>query len=74
VKVDRPYLEHIAEAANRLSPETRDTLPMWREAAGFRNRLIHAYWLVDLGLVWETIQIDLPKLKHEVEHLLRSSH
>ena len=36
--------EVIGEAANRLSPMTRDPAePVWRRIIAFRNRLIHGY-------------------------------
>ena len=62
--------EIIGEAAGRLSPETRDrsTLP-WSQIVAFRNRLIHAYWSVDLQLVWDVVVNELPALKVEVARL-----
>jgi uncharacterized protein with HEPN domain len=63
-------LEIIGEAAGRLSPETRNqsTLP-WGKIVALRNRLIHAYWSVDLQLVWNVIENELPALKAEVYRL-----
>ncbi|MBI2735729.1 MAG: DUF86 domain-containing protein [Rhodospirillales bacterium] len=64
--------EVIGEAANRLSLATRDPAStVWRRVIAFRNRLIHGYWSVDLLLVWDVIQKDLPGLKLEVARLLR---
>jgi uncharacterized protein with HEPN domain len=62
--------EIIGEAAGRLSPETRDrsALP-WSKIVAFRNRLIHAYGSVDLQLVWDVIENELPALKAEVYRL-----
>ena len=62
--------EIIGEAAGRLSPETRNrsTLP-WTKIVAFSNRLIHAYWSVDLRLVWSVVQNELPPLKAEVRRL-----
>jgi uncharacterized protein with HEPN domain len=36
-----------------------------------RNRLIHAYFDIDLGRVWDTIIDDLPPLVAELEQSLR---
>ncbi|HEY7581886.1 MAG TPA: HepT-like ribonuclease domain-containing protein [Acetobacteraceae bacterium] len=36
----------------------------------FRNRLVHGYWSIDLQLVWDVIERDLPLLKGEVTRLL----
>jgi uncharacterized protein with HEPN domain len=63
--------EIIGEAASRLSTaiRRRQGVP-WRKIIAFRNRLIHAYFSVDLPLVWNVIQNDLPPLKTEVSRLL----
>jgi uncharacterized protein with HEPN domain len=64
--------EVIGEAANRLSPAARDPAgAVWQRIIAFRNRLIHGYWSVDLLLVWDVIQKDLPGLKLEFARLLR---
>jgi uncharacterized protein with HEPN domain len=64
--------EVIGEAASRLSPSTRDSAgPAWKKVVAFRNRLIHGYWSVDLLLVWDVIENDLPGLKREVVRLLQ---
>ncbi len=66
--------EIIGEAANRLTPELRATAPLpWKRIIAFRNRLIHAYWGVDLLLVWDVVRTELPSLKSEAERLLQCS-
>jgi uncharacterized protein with HEPN domain len=65
-------LEIIGEAASRISRETRSqtsAIP-WQDITGMRNRLIHAYFDVDLGTVWSTVTKDLPVLKSELEKVL----
>ena len=66
--------EIIGEAASRLSAEVRNqpTVP-WGKVIAFRNRLIHAYWSVDLALVWDVIENELPDLKVEAQRLSTSS-
>jgi uncharacterized protein with HEPN domain len=52
----------IGEASKRLSADFRDTnlsIP-WRQIAGMRDKLIHAYDAVDLGEVWQTASVDVP--------------
>ena len=62
--------EIIGEAAGRLSPQSRaPSEAAWRKVVAFRNRLIHGYWSVDLVLVWNVIENDLPVLKAEVDRL-----
>lgn len=56
-------LEIIGEAATHLSQETTDALPevAWRDAIDMRNFLIHGYLMVDLDVVWRTVELDLRK-------------
>jgi len=57
-------LEIIGEAARRISPETTATHPQvpWAQLIGLRNRLIHGYDSVDMGIVWQILREDLPRL------------
>jgi uncharacterized protein with HEPN domain len=36
-----------------------------------RNVAIHEYFFIDLEIVWTTVKDDLPKLKQQVDALLR---
>ena len=58
-------LEIIGEASKNLSEKFRSgTIEInWPEMISMRNRLIHEYFGVDLEVVWQTIQNDLPLLK-----------
>lgn len=42
----------------------------WREMYGLRNRIVHDYEGVNLKLVWEIIQGDLPELEKAINKLL----
>jgi uncharacterized protein with HEPN domain len=44
----------------------------WRQMAGMRNRVIHGYDVIDLGIVWDTVQNDLPALKSELRKIIDS--
>lgn len=62
--------EIIGEAASRLSPAVRNRADLpWGKVIAFRNRLIHAYWSIDLPLVWDVIKNELPALKAGVQRL-----
>jgi uncharacterized protein with HEPN domain len=65
-------LEIIGEAASKISAETRsqNTSIPWQDISGMRNRLIPAYFDVDLDTVWSTVSRDLPTLKAELEKIL----
>ena len=65
-------LEIIGEAASKVSPEVRSqnsAIP-WQDISGMRNRLIHAYFDINLDVVWKTVTRDLPSLKAELEKIL----
>jgi len=55
-------IEIIGEAASRISTETRQKTPCipWAQIVGMRNRLIHAYFDIDVDTVWKTVKDDLP--------------
>ncbi len=67
-------LEIVGEAATTMSPELKAAHPEipWRVMAATRNRLIHAYFNVDLQIVLDTTQSDLPLLILNLEALLSS--
>ena len=71
--VNRKF-EIIGEAARRLSPEARREFPdiPWKLVTAMRNILIHDYDDVNLNLVWQTAQNDLPPLIAKLEaHLAK---
>jgi len=57
-------LEVLGEAASKVSEDKRRKLPAvpWAEIVGMRNWLIHAYYDVNLDIVWRTVQKELPPL------------
>jgi uncharacterized protein with HEPN domain len=62
-------VEVVGEAASRVGEEGRALLPAlpWRQIASMRNRLIHGYDTVDLDILWDVVQIDLPPLIAELK-------
>ena len=68
-------LEIVGEAVKRLSEETRARRPEipWKQIAGMRDRLTHAYFGIDLGLVWRVVERDLPMLDTAIDSLLTES-
>ena len=66
-------LEVIGEAAKHVPPETRagyDAVD-WQKVAGFRDIAIHAYFDVDVEIVWTIASNQLGDLKHLVIQMLR---
>ena len=68
--VIRP-LEIIGEAVKNLSAGLTEAEPgvPWRQIAGARDRLIHAYFSVDLDAVWNMVEQDLPVLRANVQRI-----
>jgi len=63
--------EVIGEATKNLSPALRDKTPEvpWKDLAGFRDKLIHHYFGVDIVSVWLSVQNDLPELRQQISKL-----
>ncbi|KAF0220685.1 MAG: hypothetical protein FD174_1009 [Geobacteraceae bacterium] len=56
--------EIIGEAIGKLPENLKDEYPLvpWQDIKDFRNLLIHEYFGVDLEIVWNVVENDLPKL------------
>jgi uncharacterized protein with HEPN domain len=66
-------IEIIGEAANNISETCQGQyfkIP-WRQIIGMRNRIIHAYFDVDLDIVWRVITQDIGSLLIEVEKAIK---
>ncbi|MBU0894246.1 MAG: DUF86 domain-containing protein [Nanoarchaeota archaeon] len=61
-------LEIIGEAVKNIPDSFRKKYPKipWKNIAGFRDILSHAYFGINLDRVWNIIEFDLPKLKEEI--------
>ena len=61
-------LEVIGEAAKNISKNLKEAHPeiAWRKIAGTRDVMIHAYFNVDLDIVWEIVKKDMPILKNQI--------
>lgn len=82
-KTQRAVIESfivVGEAANRLCDLQQDLESshpdLWahlRDAYDMRNVLTHEYFRVDAGIVWETVQLEIPKLEHLLQRFLLSA-
>jgi uncharacterized protein with HEPN domain len=66
-------IEIIGEAANGTTTECRNQcleIP-WLDIIGMRHRLIHAYFDVNLDIVWATVANDLPPLIAALDRILQ---
>ena len=64
-------IEIIGEASKLISNETKKKSPAttWKDITGMRDKLIHAYFGVDLDAVWKTVKEDIPSLKKDIKKL-----
>lgn len=65
-------LEIVGEAANRVSEPRQEHHPEipWPQIVGMRNRIIHGYDRVDMDIVWNVLQIDLPPMIAQLKRIL----
>jgi uncharacterized protein with HEPN domain len=66
-------IEIIGEAASKVSKEAQEAYPQfpWPQMVSMRNRLIHAYFEIDVETVWKTVKEDLPPLIAELEKVIQ---
>ena len=57
-------LEIIGEAVKRLPKELIKKYPDigWKKIAGLRDILIHAYFGIDIEIIWDVVQNKIPQL------------
>ena len=61
----------IGEAVKHLPPALTDNHPEipWRQIAGMRDKLTHAYFSIDYELVWKTVTVVLPQFRAEIQKI-----
>jgi uncharacterized protein with HEPN domain len=62
----------IGEAASKISADVQEAHPEvpWPQIIGMRNRIIHAYFEVNLDILWETATDRIPELIGQLEEIL----
>jgi len=65
-------LNIIGEAATHVPDEITEQYPEipWAEMRGMRNIVVHVYFGVNLRIVWDTLQVNLPPLVTLLKRLL----
>jgi uncharacterized protein with HEPN domain len=65
-------IEIIGEAASKVTEtfKTENSNIPWNDIINMRNRLIHAYFDVNLDIVWQTVKTDLPALIKALEEII----
>ena len=66
--------EIIGEAVKKIPEEikTRYADVEWKEAAGFRDVLIHDYFGIDIEAIWDTVRNNIPPFKKQILKVLES--
>ena len=64
-------LQIIGEAIVQLPQAFKDQHPEipWVKIAGLRNRLVHEYFDIDHGLIWNILTRSLPDFKKQIQKL-----
>lgn len=64
-------LQIIGEAIVQLPQEFKDKYPdiAWSKVAGLRNRLVHEYFDIDHGLIWNILDGALPAFEKQIRKL-----
>ncbi|MDJ0662491.1 MAG: DUF86 domain-containing protein [Crocosphaera sp.] len=65
-------LQIIGEAVRSLSQSFKDSHNEieWNDIADFRNVLVHEYFRVDLDLIWQIVEREIPSFKSQINLLL----
>jgi uncharacterized protein with HEPN domain len=65
-------IEIIGEAAANVTIKCHKEFPHipWRDIISMRNRLIHAYFDINLDILWKTVVEDLPPLIAGLEKIV----
>lgn len=67
-------LQIIGEAARSMSVQTREKHSQinWQDIIDFRNLLVHEYFRVDLQIIWQIIEQEIPTLKQQIDSILQT--
>jgi len=65
-------LEILGEAARGVTPAFKAACPQipWESLMGLRNRIVHEYFRLDLNILWQIVQTELPVLVAQIEPLV----
>ena len=69
-------IEIIGEAVNKINSAAPDFITQhpqvpWAQMRAMRNVAIHEYFFIDLKIVWTTVREDFPRLKRQIDALLK---
>lgn len=58
-------IEIIGEASKKIPKSLRDSQPEipWKKMAGMRDKLTHAYFGIDLEIIWKVVSEEIKQIK-----------
>lgn len=68
-------LEVIGEAVKNIPDDIKSDNPNveWRKIAGLRDILIHAYFGIDVEIIWDIVKNKVPELGRDIKDILPRS-
>ena len=65
-------VEIVGEAASNVTDELQARYPQvaWAKIRGMRNRLVHAYFEINLNVLWHTATVELPALAQQLRVII----
>ena len=65
-------LQILGEAAAKVSPAQQAEYPdlPWPKMIGMRNVLVHNYFNIDLDIVWQVVESELPALQEKISRIV----
>jgi uncharacterized protein with HEPN domain len=65
-------LELIGEASKGVPDDLKSRYPdvPWRKVAGLRDVIVHGYFRVDVALLWDIVQREVPAVRHKIAAIL----
>jgi uncharacterized protein with HEPN domain len=66
-------LEIIGEAVKNIPDDVKSEYPDidWKKIAGLRDILVHAYFGIDIEIVWDVINNKVPHLKQRILEMFK---
>ncbi|MFM7904084.1 MAG: DUF86 domain-containing protein [Microcystis sp.] len=71
---DTERLRDILEAIERVEKYARQGKTVFeqrRDASDLRNLTIHEYFCINLEIIWDIVENDIPPLKGQIEAILQ---
>jgi len=64
-------LQIIGESSKNIPETIRDRYPQieWRKIIGLRNIISHAYFSLELDVIWDIVQTKIPPLQDAIQQI-----